>query len=275
MQRLAWYGGFLLLSTALFVPTLAGGAQKTEGGGDEPKKQDKKTGEPEKLYYAGKYTGKITQVDTGTTKDFTLHVSGKVQEMNQGEYNNMQTAMRQAQEHYQRYLTAKTVQGKQNELNSYQNAMNRVSQHQAKLYHLKDVKADYKFRPAENVYYRTLHPEAEYDDKGNVKDLTAKEKELLKYPPMLREKVNVDTKKLSKQEKADLDALKGVYPRLPGYFAEPDVLRTNVQADVYTKIPPKDVKKKTDDDPVLPSDRQEVVVIVIINSPPPGAKKSN
>ena len=135
---------------------------------------------------------------------------------------------------------------------------------QAKLYHFKEVKQDYKFRPVENCYYRTLHPQPEYDDKGDVKELTAKDKELLKYPPALRDKVNVDTKKLSKQEKADLETLKGVYPRLPGYYAEPDVLRNNAMAEVYTKVPTKEAKKKTDDDVVLPSDRQEVVVIVIL-----------
>jgi hypothetical protein len=81
--------------------------------------------------------------------------------------------------------------------------------------------------------------------------------------------VTVDTKKLTKDEMKELDALKGHYPTLPGYHADADALRTNALAFVYT-VPPKakakDPKKTPEDDQiVMPSDRQEVILIIIDN----------
>jgi len=252
MQRLLRCGALMAL-LAFLVPTLAGNPAQKEGGDKKPD-TTKKEGDPkkketkEKFTFGAKYpagnsgAGKITQVDPNT-KDFTLHVTGKVQEVNQGEYNAMQTAMRQAQEHYNKAATAKTAQGRANELQQYQNALNRVAQHQAKLYQLKDVKADYKFRAAENCIYRVLEPETEYDDKGNP--VTFK--------------------------KEDLERLKGKHKDIPGYEAQSDVLRANALAYVYTPklkaAAPKDPKKKTDDDDqvVLPTDRQEVILIIVDN----------
>jgi len=244
MKRFVRCGGLFLLLVAFVVPTFAGDPVKKEGG-ETTKKQEKDKKKAEgKFEYGTKYVGKVTQVDNaGTNRDFTLHVSGKVQELNQNEYNAMQQAMQRAQQHLASANNTKNPNTRATELRHYQENLTRVQQHQAKLYQTKEVKADYKFRPAENVIYRTLYPEPQYNDKGEVVTPTKKE----------------------------LEVLKGKHKDLPGYEAMADVLRVNAQAAVYTARPRPAGLKKTDDDPVL-SDRPEVVLIVIINAPPAPAK---
>jgi len=281
MQRLLRSGALVTLLLAFLVPSFAGDPPAKTGGGD--KKPDTKVGgdtkKKEKFSFGKKYPlppgdkipGKITQVDQNT-KDFTLHVTGKIQDINQGEYNNYMTAMRQYQQHLQNAANTKNINTRNSELNQAQNALNRAKQHASRAVTLKDGKADYKFRPAENCYYRVLEPPTVYDDKGNEVTLTKEEKERLKYPADLRDKVMVDTKKLSKDELKELTALKGYYPELPGYHADADSLRNNALAFVYT-VPPKtkakdtkDTKKTPEDDLiVLPTDRQEVILIIVDN----------
>jgi hypothetical protein len=251
MQRLVRCGALMALLLAFIVPTFAtqtGDPAKQTG--DDKKTDTKKDGDTkkkdakEKFTYGGKYFGKITQLDQNSaTKDFTLHVTGKVQEINQNEYNAMMNAMRQAQQHYQNAARATNVNNRNAELQRYQNSMNQAAQHQSRLYRVKDVNADYKFRVAENCIFRVLEPETEYDDKGNP--VTFK--------------------------KEDLERLKGKHKDFPGYEAQVDVVRNNAQVYVYTPKPKaKDTsttKKKTDDDDqaVLPTDRQEVILIIVDN----------
>jgi len=239
MKRLLRCGGLLLLLLAFTVPTFAGGDKQKEG--DEPKK--KEGDEPKKKtktnYNAtGFGKGKITQLDTKTL-DFTLHVSGKVQELDQGAYNHLVTLTNQLAQHQREFAQAKTQGGKQQALQRIQQSQNQIAQQQQKLYKTKDVKQDYKFRPAENCIYRVLTPEPEYDDKGNIIQFTKK----------------------------DLEKLKGKHPDLPGYHAEADALRNNLTVTVYvSKTPPAQKKKKVDDDdtPVV-SDRREAIIIFIEN----------
>ncbi len=279
MQRLMRGGALLALLLAFIVPISAGDPVKQTGDDPKPttKKDDTKKKVKEKFVWGAKYPAsnfpaKITQVDQNSAaKDFTLHVTGKVQEINQGEYQAMVNAQNQATQQYRLAFSTNNPNTRASHMRSYQNSLNQAAQHASRLYRLKNVQADYKFRVSEKCIFRVLEPEAEFDDKGNPVTFTKEDKVRLKYPPTLREKVLVDTKKLSKDELHDLDMLKSYYPDLPGYHAEADVLRTNAMVFVYTpklKAAPKSTKKKIDnDDPVatLPTDRQEVILVIVDN----------
>jgi hypothetical protein len=252
MRRFVRCGGLILLLVAFIVPTFAGGAFQKEVGeptkkdGDDPKdKKDKKKAEiKEKFSYGVKFMGKVTAVDTnGTNRDFTLQVSNKVQEIDTGVQQQLLQQQQQLANHQREYLQARTVQGKQQAQQRMQQSQNQIAQTMQRLYKVKDVTKDFKFRPAENVIYRTLYAEPEYDDKGDLKKLT----------------------------KEDLDRLKGKHKDLPGYEATADILRVNANAAVYTpkaKVQPKELKKKTDDDDPVVTDRQEVILVIIVNTPP-------
>jgi len=260
MQRLLRCGGLFLLLLALVVPAFATSQEKGDETkvkkGDDPKKKEKFT-------YGQKFVGKVTQVDA-TTKNFTLKMTFK--EINPDAQRHIATEQQSYLTEIQRANTTKNAQTRANHLQNAARHQKNMLNWQAKMY--KDSHRDAKFQPAEKVIYRVLTPEPEYDDKGNLKAFSKKELELLRYPPNIREKLNVDTKKLTKEELADLDVLKGVYADLPGYFAEADALRANLDVAVYT---PKGAtggttkKKKLDDDDVVVGDRQTVILIIIQN----------
>jgi len=273
MRRLVQCGSLLLLLLAFIVPTFAGDETKKKDVGDETKKKDvgddkktdtKKGGETEtkkkkeKFVYGAKYVGKVTQLDANSaTKDFTLHITGKVQELDQGAQNQLlqqqqqlQNQTIQWQNHQRAAFQATNAQARQNAVNQMNQSqqqialtLTQIAQTQGRLYKSKDVAKDVKFRVAEKCIFRILAPEPEYDDKGNPVEFT----------------------------KADKERLKGkLKDYVPGYQAEADALRTNVMVAVYTpKIDPsakKDAKKKMDDDDVvLPPDRLEVILVIIDN----------
>jgi len=247
MLRLVRCGGLFLLLVAFVVPTFAGDPVKKEGGETKPQEKDKKKAEiKEKFSYGSKFLGKVTQVDTaGTNRDFTLQVTTKVQEINQGAQQALARDQQSLLNHQREFAQAKTVQGRQQAQQRIQQTLASIAKHQSELYKVKDVNKDYKFRPAENVIFRTLYPEPQYNDKGELVTPT----------------------------KEELKALKGKHQDLPGYEATAEVLRGNAQAAVYTpRTKAKDLKKTTDDDPVL-TDRQEVILVIVINAAPAQAPK--
>jgi hypothetical protein len=235
---------------AFIVPTFAGDETKKKDAGDDKKSDTKKGDETEKpkkkekFTYSAKYVGKVTQLDVNSaTKDFTLHLTGKVTEIDPGVQNQLMQQQQQLVNHQREYANARTVQGKQQAMQRIQQSVTQINQTTTRLYKVKDVAKDVKFRVAENCIFRTLNPEPEYDDKGNPVELT----------------------------KADKERLKGkLKDYVPGYQAEADALKNNVMVAVYTpKIDPaakKVEKKKTDDDDApLPSDRLPVILVIVDN----------
>src|SRR5438552_1472193 len=109
----------------------------------------------EKLVYGVHFSGKLTQMDPNSTKDFTVQVTTKVAELNQGTVNRMQDLQRQLLQQQQAAATARNLQQRQQALNQQQNILNQMAQAKRDLYKYKDVSQDYKLRAAENVKVRS------------------------------------------------------------------------------------------------------------------------
>ena len=241
MRRLVRCGSLLLLLLAFIVPTFAGDETKKKDAGDDKKSDTKKGDETEKkkkekFVYSKKYVGKITQLDANSaTKDFTLHLTGKVTEIDQGVQNQLMQQQQQLVNHQREYANARTFQGKQQAMQRIQQSVTQINQTDDKTLQGQRTSPRTSSSASRRIVFSAPStPEPEYDDKGNPVELT----------------------------KADKERLKGkLKDYVPGYQAEADALKNNVMVAVYTpKIDPaakKVEKKKTDDDdaPPVASDR--------------------
>jgi hypothetical protein len=269
MQQFVRFSGLVILGLALCLPSFAGDEKKTdpnapkekEKAGDPEKKVGKdKGGDPEKkdvkgkedppkdkLVYGVHFTGKLTQMSPGGKKDFTVQVTRKVAELNQGAVNRIQDLQRQYFQQQQTAATARNLQQRQQALNQMANIQGQMVQAQREMYNYKDVSKDYPLRGSENIKVRSYQPPLDYDEKGNVKKYTNEE----------------------------LKTLRGT-EGLPGYNAEWDALRPGQVVHVYMSKPAAPVKgaekkgKKIDelDDEAAMQARPEVVMIMILYEPP-------
>jgi hypothetical protein len=259
MQRIVRLSGLLLIGLTLIVPSFAGDPKKDDKKPADPEKKKDAKGkdEPakdkdeEKVVYGVHFTGRLTQLDPNSQKDFTVQVTTKVAELDQGQVNRMADLQRQMLQQQQSAATARTLQQRQQALNQMQNIQNQMLQARAAMYRYKDVNTDYKLRAGDKIKVRSVQPPVDYDEKGNLKKYTAEE----------------------------LKALRGT-SGLPGYTAEYDSLRAGQVVHVYLaknahygkggekKGAEKKAKKvdELDDETALQA-RPEVVMIMIIQEP--------
>src|SRR5262245_9075899 len=260
MRRFIHLGGFLILGLALSVPSWAAQEKKERGKEIIPEKKDEKEPKKErgkeispekkdekdpkkeptkgkddkgKIALGQSFDGKLTQMDSNSSRDFTVQV--KVSEPNPDGYRRMQELQFQLGQQQQAYARARNLQERQNAANQIQNTQIEMVKAKPNMVRYKDQ--DVKLRAAETMKVRSLHPPLAYDDKGNVKQYTSKELKELQ-----------DT-------------------GLPGYRCDNDALRTGQIVRVYlakTAAPIKgvsgkgaSVKGKKIEDDLGPQDRPE------------------
>ncbi len=253
MKRVGLFVGFLAV-LAFFMPGLvAQDAKKkdvektdkkdvTDEKKDPDKKDDgKKKKEPEpkkeKLVYGGKFFTKVLSIKAESNREFTIEVHDldpkKVFEFNSWKAQRMQQLAQQ------QFNAARQTDPKArfNALMQYQRDVFNFNVDAAKRSsNLTTARAQEVFG-GENAKVRSMSPPVEFDDTGNVKKLTAKEREALK-------------------DKTGL----------PGYPSEFDAIKPGHIVEIYMvkQIQKKEVKKKgpDDDDPPM-MNRAEYVLIVI------------
>jgi len=266
MQSCVRFAGLLVLGLALIVPSFAAQEKKDEKKDDKPavgsgktddtdpprkgsKKGVKDRDEPpkDKLAYGVHFAGRLTQMDPNNAqKDFTVQVTTKVAELNQGSVSRMQDLQRQFAQHQQQAVTARNLQQRQQALQQMQSVQGQMVQAQRDMYRYKDVTQDYKLRAGENIKVRSYAPPIDYDEKGNLKKYTADE----------------------------LKALRGK-EGLPGYTAEWEAVRAGQVVHVYLAKAAVVAKggdkkgKKIDelDEGATLQARPEVVMIMILQEP--------
>jgi hypothetical protein len=220
-------------------------ASKKKEGDEEPEKKEKK----EKLVYGVRFQGKLKEMDANSQKEFTVEVQTTVP--------NPQgfQALAQAQANWQQRQINLFRQN-----NPRQRAIDAANLQRDIARDLPKLKAgcyktqpyDVKLRAADKMRVRTLFLPIDYDDKGNVKKYTKKEKE----------------------------ALRGPDKSLPGYTSEMEALHAGQTVMVYlakgqanpvpnSKKGAKGAAKLNPDDDAgdIGDQRPEVVMIVIMAEP--------
>ncbi len=238
-------------TAALVVPALLllggpAGAQKKDK--DKDKDKDVTT---EKMIKAGVLVGRVTAVyeDRRTIR---MQVTVQLARLNPGSLQSLQQA--------QLDLARARARGDANGMMSAQRAM---LQAQAGLYSIENHPREVELQATDEVVVRTARPRGEFDEKGKLKKLTAKQ----------------------------LKELKGPDPKVPGYKAEFGDLATEqiVQVSLVKKKQtgpapkPKPLAKKTkgkkkEDDEEAAVDVfadyvPQVSQVVILIDPPPAGEK--
>ncbi len=187
--------------------------------------KEKKTSSKEKAVKAGEpIFGKLTQVE-GAQRYLTVQVTFKVPQDNPGAAQNLANLRRQ-------------LIGNRDP-NSIANIRLEMAKNQQNL--LKDQTKNLELSAADDMKVRTVLPPVEYDDKGKLKKLTAKE----------------------------LKALKGTDPSLPGFPADFDNLKPGQMVKVYLPKAKKDTtrSKPKDRDLLADKEKPKVTMIVILSEP--------
>lgn len=260
MKRIGLFIGFLAL-LAFSMPGLIAQDKKkkdaektdkkedakkdvTDEKKDPDKKEDtkKKEKEPEpkkeKLVYGAKFFTKVVSIKPESNREFTIQVQEidpkKVFEVNSWSNTRQQQL---AQWYAQHVLRQTDFQARARNLKQYNidvyNYKVDLAKRSSNVYSTKNVEVF----GGEKAKVRSLAPPIEFDDTGNVKKLTPKEKEALKdktglpgYP-------------------SDFDAIK------PGHFIEIYMVKPAAKKEVKKKGP--------DDDDPMPMMRHEYLMVVI------------
>jgi len=202
--------------------------------------KDLDTKTTEKMVKAGVLVGKVAAVYEDSRK-IRLSVTIQVPKLNTGALTSMQQAQ-------QAMMTAR-LQG------NYQGmiqAQQQMQQAQRTLYTVDTKTQDIEVEARDDVIVRTAKPKADFDDKGKVKKLT----------------------------RAELKALKGPNPKLPGYKAEFGDVSTDqyIQVTLVRKkgaAAPKVVRPKKGKDvdagavDILGDSKPQISMIVILREPAP------
>jgi hypothetical protein len=241
-MRRVLQGAALLLTGVLLCSALPAQEKKTDAT-DKTDKTDK--GEPaktdtkkakekkEKFEWGQKFDGKLTKLE-GSTKNFTVQVTSMIPDPQKVQDNL---------NHYNQRIAEirgdKNLQSQRKRLYDLQVDM---AKRQANSY--KKVTKDVDLQGDDKMKVRIAQPPTEYDDKGNAKKLT----------------------------KAELKALKGPDPNLPGYSAEYEQLKTGQVVTVYLPKQKQQTKTKTTtktEDADEAPERPKAVMILIVSEPPP------
>ncbi len=192
-----------------------------------------KTAAVEKLHVGGEITGKLTQWGS-SDKSFTVKVTVRYAEVNQGEYKAMLEEQTYAAD------PRRSVQDRLNHAKA-------AADHQTRLYTAKSTDIDFQFQAGADMKVRNLNPVI-FDDKGKPR-------------------------KVSQMPKKERDELKGPDKTLPGYTAEMNDVHQDSYVTVYLpkkkagKTGAKDDKAK--DDKGLADTKPEAVMLVIIGDVAP------
>ena len=223
-QVRAWVG--CLLAGLLVGGPLAGAPPKKP----EVKDPDKTT---EKMVKAGQLVGKVLAVNE-SKKGLRLEVTVAIPKLNPGELNGLA----QAQRDYQ-------VARLRGDVGGMASAQRSMAQHQANLYTIEKHTQKVDVESTDDVVVRTAVPKEQFDEKGRVKKLTAKE----------RKELRGDGK-------------------LPGFKAEFD----DIQQDQVVKVQlvrkkgvpklPKNKKLGKEDLDLLAEDNPQVSMIIILKEAP-------
>ena len=186
MPRLPRLLGLLLMAT-LILPVLAADdtdpkkkddpAQKKEEAKkdeDTPKKKTADKEKKDKYAWGMELAGKI-DVDGGSQRDVTLHVTQTVLEPDFGAQQQYSQQQMQLAHQQVRMATARTAQERAQATQQYYQTAIQLAQTQQRLVRPKDLHYDVKLRFADDMKVRLLQPPVDYDDKGNLKKYTAKE----------------------------------------------------------------------------------------------------
>jgi len=187
----------------------------------------------ERMVQAGQLAGKIMSV-AESNKSIRIQITLTYTVLDEGEANGLL----QAQVKYQQALYKRPP-----DLNALRDAQIDMLRHQAKLYKIEQKTQDLEVKASDDVKVRTLTPPEVFDDKGELKKLTAQ----------------------------DLKELKGDNPRLPGYNAEFSDLHEGQLVQVnLTRKPGAPIRsttrrgKDTDPDLLLSDYEPKASVIVIL-----------
>jgi hypothetical protein len=190
-----------------------------------------------------KAVGKITEIG-GSDRGFTFRYEYTYLQPNQGKINaaNKALARRQQQQvrRYNQILRMRDPVKKAAAMDRFIQRIQREQLNSAKgLFKLVTIRKNFDLEATSDVKVRFRSPPVEYDDKGHLKEYTAKE----------------------------LKALKGKDPKLPGYQGTWDQLTEGQTVKLYFKARPKKKDKKAkDQDPLesLGEDRPLVRMILVL-----------
>jgi hypothetical protein len=193
------------------------------------------TDSKKKLMTTGKIAGKVVQVE-GTTKNFTVQVTAKIQVPNPDAIRSMANFQRQLAE-------ASLDRNPANRARRMAEIQYNMSRQQ--MYSIKEHHHKVELQAADEAKVRTFRLPVEYDDKGKPRQYTQKE----------------------------LKELKGPDPKLPGYTAEWENLRVGQEVEVTIVRPkptpaPKARTKDKDRDFIAEDERIKATLIVIYADPP-------
>lgn len=259
MKRIGIFIGFLAL-VAFVMPGLTAqdakkkDAEKTDKKEeakkdlkDEKKDPDKKDDEKkkkepepkkEKLVYGQKFFTKVISIKPDSNREFTIQVyepdPKKIFDHNNWKNTRLQQlAQQQFQANRQTDFNAR-----RNQFAQYQKDLYNFNVEVAKRSNNLTTAKNVDVFGGDNAKVRSLSPRIEFDDTGNIKKLTAKEKEALK-------------------DKTGL----------PGYPSEFDAIKPGHFIEIYMVKPAakkKEGKKKgPDDDDPMPMMRHEYLMVVI------------
>jgi hypothetical protein len=218
-RTLRWAG--LLVVLAFVVPAVSAADKK-------PVVAANKKEAAAKMIAAGEVTGKVINVE-GDKKVLTLEISLVYQVPNLGAINNIAN------------IKLQMAQAAQNrDINGMRNLQIQLLQNQAQMYSLKKESHNVDIEAGDNVVVRRQEPPVEFDEKGNIKRLSAKE---------LRE-------------------LKGNNPRLPGYAADFDDIKPEQVIKIKLAKMKETPKYHVKEDKDAPEKKPVATQIVILKDAP-------
>jgi hypothetical protein len=258
MHRFVRCFGFMILSVALIVPTLAPALGQTTGG--DTKKDAKKSTPDLKLKvkadWVGEFGGKLTELKDSEDKGlvFTVKVNYKYLEVNPDVQRQILQSQQTLAQQQQQLVRAKSRQDQQNAINAINNTQQQLQQQAAQLYRTKELNLDVKCKAAEKFRVRKFEPVQQVDP---------------------------DSGEFIKMTKEKLEELRG-REGYPGYKADSKILQTGQYVAVYiwkdSKTPAnfldkdKMAKMKIDDlKDEMNNFRYDAIMVYVMAEPPPKA----
>jgi len=257
MHRIYRLAGLFILTATLVVPTVTTAQEqkdtkKTEG--ETTEKAKGKKDKPKAPDWRASVDGKITALEDKDDNPLTMtvQVTTKVKEPNASAQQQLVQQQQQLAQHQQSLARAKSAQERQNALNQIASSLNQIEQTKAKLFTVKDVNTDLKFKETDGIRFRYAQAPTPIDP---------------------------TTGEFMKLTKEELDKAKGT-EGYPGYAGDRKGLKVGQIVRVYvwkdSKMPKdsiladkKGANKKVDDiQDDLNNFRYDVIMLYVISDPP-------
>jgi hypothetical protein len=165
MQSMA-FGLALLLGALLTFPIQAQAPGALDKGPAAPT--------TEKMVKAGQVTGVVKTVSE-STKSIRIQIETVTRKLNPGALNSMQQAKREL-------LRAQYNRNPASRARAILRAQQKLAKAQRDLYKLERHSQEIEINAADDVVVRRMNPPQQFDDKGQIKQLTREEKRKLKGP---------------------------------------------------------------------------------------------